>query len=158
MKRILLAVAALCLAASPAAAQARMGSFVYFDQKDPITDENSSYIYTEEANGGFMPATLMYKCEGNEVLAAIKGNGFYMDDALQVTWRFDQQEPQTQPWRVAEVQWIIPPMEFQEEFRTVSESATRLAVRVHESTGEFKTYLFNLAGFGRAVAAMGCTA
>jgi hypothetical protein len=155
MKRILLALAAVCLAASPAAAQQRMGSFVFFDQKDPITDENSSYIYVEEAAGGFMPATLMYKCEGNEVLAAIKGNGFYMEEALQVTWRFDQQEPQTAPWRIAEIQWVILPMEHQEAFRTASESASRLAVRVHESDGQSKTYVFNLDGYGRAVAAMG---
>jgi hypothetical protein len=156
MKRILLALAALCLAAPPAAAQARMGSFVYFDQKDPITDANSSYIYAEEASGGFMPAMLMYKCEGNEVLAAIKGAGFYMEESLPVTWRFDQQPPRTAPWRIADVQWVILPMEFQQEFRTVSESATRLAVRVHESDGQFKTYVFNMDGFGRAVAAMGC--
>jgi hypothetical protein len=155
MKRILLA-AGLCLLAAPAAAQTRMGAFTFHDEKDPITDENSSYIYTEEAEGGFMPATLLYKCEDGEVLTLLKGNGFYMDDELQVTWRFDQQEPQTASWRVAEVQWLIPPMENQETFRTSALTASRLAIRVRESDGGSRTYLFNLNGFTRGFQAMGC--
>lgn len=155
MKRILLA-AALCLLAAPVSAQQRMGAFTFHDEKDPITDENSSYIYTEEANGGFMPATLVFKCEDGEVLSIVKGNGFYMDDELQVTWRFDQQEPQTAPWRVAEVQWLIPFMEHQEAFRTTALTASRLAIRVHESEGGSKTYLFNLNGVTRGIQAMGC--
>lgn len=155
MKRILLA-AALCLLAAPVSAQQRMGAFTFHEEKDPITDENTSYAYTDEASGGFMPAMLFFKCDEDQVLSVVKGNGFYMDDQLRVTWRFDQQEPQTAPWVVAEVQWLIPPMEYQEAFRTTALTANRVAIRVHESDGGSKTYVFNLNGLARGVQAMGC--
>jgi hypothetical protein len=158
MKRILLAAAAVLLAASPATAQVSVGSFTFAEQKDPITDANSSALWTEEANGGFMPATLIFKCENDEVGMLLKGTGFYIHEELPVIWRFDQQEPQQGSWRVAEVQWLIPPFELQEALTTTARTANRLAVRVTEGDGGVKTYIFNLNGFSRGMEMMGCGA
>jgi hypothetical protein len=162
MKRTHLAAAVLALlAAVPAAAQSpqgvRIGSFTYFRDTDPVTDDDVSSVEVKEASESFMRSTLVWRCEregGYSVL--IDGSLFSMDDLVTVQWRFDQGEPDTEAWQITQAHYVWVPANEVDPFTAAAKRASRLALRITTKTGRESTLVFPLTGATAAFARLSC--
>ncbi|HSU12639.1 hypothetical protein [Longimicrobium sp.] len=162
MKRIHLAAAALALlSAVPAAAQnaqgVRIGSFTYFRDTDPVTDDDVSSVVVPEASDSYMRSTLVWRCEregGYSIV--IDGSLFSMDDLVTVQWRFDQGEPDTEAWQITQGHYVWVPGDEVDPFTAAAKRASRLAMRITTKTGRESTLVFPMTGATAAFSRLRC--
>ncbi len=137
----------------------RIGDFTYVQSFDPITDEDISYIYTNEINP--IPereGVLVWRCTSDQLEVFFKSDLFLSDDeVIPVTFRFDKDEPMSQSWSLstdgaaAFVQdfFII-------RFSALARPANQIAIRLYDYQGTPHTYQFSLIGLSRALTRLSC--
>jgi hypothetical protein len=162
MTRFTLALAALAvLAAIPARAQQlppseRIGSFRYSHRTDPITDADVSYVSVDQQTTALSPAVLQWKCMNNGGYGIWVGSpGLGIADSLDVTWRFDQNAPRTQKWRVVGGRLVVL-TDGWEDFTASARASSRLAMRVSLGDGRELTWVFSLNGSTAALGRLPC--
>ena len=163
MKRLVPAAAALALlSAVPAHAQsdrptATVGAFSYFENRDPITDTETSLVTVSEQGRGFMPTTMQWQCERDGSWNVVLDTKLLtMDDEVTAQWRFDQEAPKTAAWQMSRAHYAWVPAEELEEFTAAARRATRVAVRLTTRDGNEATLVFPLNGATAAFSKLGC--
>lgn len=163
MRRLVPAAAALALlSAVPAAAQgseptARVGPFSYFENRDPITDTETSIVMVTQQGGGFMPSTMQWQCERDGSWNVVLDTKLLtMDDEVTAQWRFDQEPPKTAAWQMSHAHYAWVPVDELEEFTAAAKRANRVAVRLTTRDGNEATLVFPLAGATAALSKLGC--
>jgi hypothetical protein len=168
MSRILPFLAGLLVISSPLAAQAdappeHIGSFNVYRSKDPITDsDRSRAVVVAERGATLVPAVLGWECRGPDDVWLYLRNVPYGpgDRRITVTWRFDQDAPQTGEWSVNDhgvVSFEGDDDTFADFIDDFRQSQT-LAVRSTSAAGEQATFLFHLAGSDAALNHIPCMA
>ncbi len=160
LARIAVAAAVAGTLAVPAAAQSRAvpryGNFILERAKDPITDADRSLITALAERPPYMPTTLSWGCDGDRWFAYVRGIPLTMDKAVQVTWRFDQNPPETAAWEMFSPNFISVPDDRLDDFTDAAEKAATLAVRITTASGDTQTSIFHLNGAANAFKQLAC--
>jgi|GEM_PF-4332421 len=162
MKRILFALAALAaVRAAPAAAQTaastsqRVGNVLIHPAKDPINDNDNTTVIVLADRPPYMPVTLTWGCVDTESYDLwIHGVPFTQDRMVQVTWRFDQDPPQSAQWEMTRPDYLL--LNEPDDFTDAAEKAHSVAIRITTSSGEQQTSVFQLNGLAQAFSRVSC--
>lgn len=161
MQRILLIAISLVLAGLPraATAQERIGSFVLVQQRDPVTDRDRTFAYTTDVDAGYFgTATLVWRCNGNELELYVKAAEYLDDDDVMVQWRFDSQPPSSMRlWNPSTSgTGAFAPTEDIELFTTGAIPAREVVVRLWDYRFDEITYRFRLDGLAASLRRLPC--
>jgi len=143
------------------------GDWICTKQVDEVTEEDTSYIYTEdldlrhEANA---PA-LYLRC-GKESLLGEYGTVELLiltqtqmepNSKVRGICRFDGNEPFEWDWKVSKAgEAVFLPLEQILDFIPAARKAQKVAIQLTDSSGTVHAYTFSLMGFTKAVAILGC--
>ena len=165
MKRIslaLLATAAVLPVTAPAAAQAaattsqRVGNVLIHPAKDPINDKDQTTVTVLADRPPYMPVTLTWGCRDAETYDLwIRGIPYTQERMVQVTWRFDQNPPQTGQWELTQPNFLV--LDEPNDFTDAAEQARTVVIRI-SAGGEQQTSTFQLNGLADAFKRVSCLA
>lgn len=158
IRRTLLLVPLLALAARPAAAQPAaldsIGRFAVAISADPITDADESWAVVSDVET--RSVNLYWACDGARLVIQLQPQP--AGAGRSITWRFDRDEPRTGTWQGGEGRrgdvTRLPPAEHH-AFTTRARSASRLVIR-QRIDGEPRDWFFDLTGSERALQRLAC--
>jgi len=130
--------------------------FIYQERSDPVTDLNSSIIFTFETE----PTTdrtgqLAWMMSGASVQIYLRADEYLGDDPVRVIWTFDDNEPVENEWNPnTEGTAIFLPVVANNRFTLEAYDADRVVIEAFDSTGMPHTYTFSMSGLQAAYRAM----
>ncbi len=148
----------LSIAPLPQQAQ-RIGDFRYVPRLDPITDEDTSYIITEDVNATLMrTGKLIWKCSSDGLDLYIDSDEYLGRQPIEVVCRFDRKTP----WPTTN--WInstdgSSAFANRSQLALFTENAlpaNQVVVRLKDYEGSSYTYTFSLKGLTQALGRLGC--
>ncbi len=122
--------------------------FIYQERSDPVTDLNSSIIFTFETE----PTTdrtgqLAWMMSGASVQIYLRADEYLGDDPVRVIWTFDDNEPVENEWNPnTEGTAIFLPVVANNRFTLEAYDADRVVIEAFDSTGMPHTYTFSMSG------------
>lgn len=136
-----------------------IGKFRYFENSDPITDEDDSYLTLSEDATEYSSASLFFGCNDGALSSYVDPSGFLgIGEAVSVTYRFDSQEPSTlmrwNPSTGGDAAFV--PEETLSEWVKQIRSGKKLAVRMTGYSDEELTSVFDLTGSTKALDRLPC--
>jgi hypothetical protein len=147
-------VAALATSVSAQAA-ASTGNFRYHPAKDPITDEDRSEVSVPAVENSAAPPRLTVQCQGGGVTIKVNYLPYGdFDQPVNVTWRFDQQPPQTATWARSENEAAIA--DGWAPFLAAMRASRTLAVRIATPSGATLDHIYRMTGSSAALDRLQC--
>lgn len=170
--------AVLLLAALPLQGQEVQDfrDFIVVEDQDPITDEDISVMVTDSegviraqnspelqedglglAEVDLDGAYFAVRCRGETFDVVLRVSEYVGDGPVEVTWRFDKKEPQSSEWETSRSgDGLFAPISGKYGIVQEARRARQLAVRLEDARSVRHTYTFDLMGFTRAAAQLGC--
>jgi len=149
----------ISLALSTAMAE-KIGSFDYFEQIDPITDEDTSVAFTSSISK--VENLLGFRCK-NKKLEVLYSTNVYLGSATEfnVIYRFDNREPsKTEKWSASVTrQSVFFPMNSEEtssDFKIDLITWDKIVIRVYDFKETAYTDTFLLSGAMELASRMNC--
>lgn len=144
-------------------AEVLFGDWLYVEQIDLITDENTSFIVAEASDYPSLARAsgVLIRCEasmpdGVDVLLVADRYLGHSAEAERVTYRFDRAEPVTERWIPSTSRkTLFAPDRVASGFLSQMNAAEQVVFRV-SSTSETLTYVVPVAGFNDALYRLGC--
>jgi hypothetical protein len=159
MRRVTLLAAALAFSAHTLAAQrpqrVTSTAFQYQAAKDPISDEDRSSVSVAAPDGSYAPPRLTFQCQGGGVLISVSHIPYTFDEQVNVTWRIDQETPQSGRWQRANTSDAYLTDGWAPFIAGVQRGST-LAVRVTTDAGATATQIYRLTGATAALQRLQC--
>ena len=152
---------ALCLVASPAETQSRVGDFRYVPATDAMTDRDLSYISTVALGGmeGDPDAHLSWRCSGSTIELILRAPELEnVRGPIPVRWRFDR-DPASgrEAWRVSSLEPVASaPEETIYPFSEIASTASTVLIRAEDGQGRVHDYRFSLRGLNNALNRLEC--
>ncbi len=159
IKKGMLIVALVLLAGFTFQERQKIGDWTYVPKIDEMTDENTSYIHTNDLNSTVIrDGNLVFRTNGDS-LAIYLSAGTYLDnDPVRVICRFDQEEA------FPEIKWnpstdgdaVFCPSYMSRIIVSNAKKYSQVIIRVFDYEGTAYTYKFSLSGFTRAFNLLPC--
>lgn len=140
-----------------------IGAFEYYQQIDPITDYETSFIMSFTRLDTTVGAGLFWGCKNENLTVAVVGElGVRFGEGLEKTevrWRFDKDEPSPfQEWLIdfSDESIVILPRQRVLQFTNRAKLAEQVVIRVWDVSYTTHTYTFYLDGLSEALSRLPC--
>jgi hypothetical protein len=155
---VLLSLVTTCSLAQTTTDYLPVGSFLFAEVTDAMTDQHRSVIFTYEQNPRGRQGVFRMVCDGPELFIGLYADEYLdSESSMPVTYRFDQNEPVTETWVIrpegSEVNWHEP---FSRTFLDELRAAKQVAFRVYNYEGIEYTYIFDISDSGEAISMLHC--
>ena len=130
--------------------------FIYQERRDPVTDLNSSIIFTFEIDSPpGHTGQLAWMMSGASVQIYLNAGVFLGHQPVRVTWQFDDGEPVEGSWNPdPEGTAVFLPVGTNNTFTLDAYEAGRVKIMAFDGEGTPHTFTFSLAGLQAAYRAM----
>lgn len=133
-----------------------IGAFTYFEQIDPFSDVDTSFIATFET--GAESSLLSYRCGEFGFESLVTTSYLGSDGTAPVEFRFDKKEPSgSKTWSLStNGTAVFVPDSALSAWVAESRSSSTLATRMTDFNGSTETHTFSLEGFEEAISRLAC--